>query len=348
MSNFSASKSSAINVQQLTTMAVSATCTKLIEINSVQQLAELTLPESPLYILGEGSNTLFIDNQTPTLLLPKLMGIEVSEDEQHFVITAGAGENWHNLVKFTVANNMPGLENLALIPGSIGAAPVQNIGAYGVELADFCHSVNWFDFQTKTLQTLTAQQCQFAYRESVFKHQLKGKGVITSVTLTLPKAWQPILNYAGLNELPSDVSAQAVMAKVIAIRSSKLPDPLKLANCGSFFKNPVVDRVLFDQLQQNYPQMPYYPQSSSSVKLAAGWLIEQAGLKGYRVGDAGVHQKQALVLVNFGQASGQDIASLAQLIINKVNEKFAIKLTPEVRIVGKHGECLITGEAYHV
>ena len=325
----------------MNTMAIDAYCDYLIEVTSLNQLVALSIPKQPIYILGEGSNTLFVDNKTPTLIRPNFKGIKVLETQTHFHLNVGAGENWHQLVQYTVENNMFGLENLALIPGSVGAAPVQNIGAYGVEFANFCHSVEWFDFETSTQQKLLTEQCHFSYRDSIFKQALKGKGLITSVNLVLPKKWQPKLTYAGLNELSKAVTAAQVMSKVIEIRNSKLPDPKQLANVGSFFKNPVVTQSVFDKLQLQYPDVPFYPQSEGLVKLAAGWLIEQSGLKGYRQGDAAVHQNQALVLVNFGNATGQEIATLAKLVVNTVAEKFAITLEPEVRIVGEQGERLL-------
>ena len=335
-------------VQNMNTLAIDAYCPNIIEISSLEQLVELSLPDQAFYILGEGSNTLFTDNTTPTLLLPRLKGIEVHEAADHYFLKVAAGENWHRLVEYTVANNMPGLENLALIPGSVGAAPVQNIGAYGVELADLCHSLDWFEFDTKRVKTLTAKQCQFGYRDSVFKRELKGKGLITSVTFALPKQWQPRLNYAGLNQLDNSVTASEVIARVVSIRNSKLPNPAELANAGSFFKNPVVSQALFEQLSEHYPELPHFPQANHQVKLAAGWLIEQAGLKGYRLGDAGIHEQQALVLVNFGTASGQEIAELAKLVIAKVAEKFSVELVPEVRLIGANGETSLSAELSHV
>lgn len=332
-------------VQHLNSMAINSHCHKLIEINSLVELRELVIPDEPFYILGEGTNTLFIDSSTPALLKLQLRGIEIIEQQDKFVLNVSAGENWHELVEYTIANNMPGLENLALIPGSVGAAPVQNIGAYGVELADFCEAVTWFEFATKELKTLPAAQCQFGYRDSIFKNALKGKGVITSVRLALPKKWQPILSYAGLKQFPEDVEPKTVMNKVIQIRNSKLPNPSELPNTGSFFKNPIVEPHQFELLRVDYPDMPYYPQPNNQVKLAAGWLIEKAGLKGYRFGDAGVHEKQALVLVNFGKASGRDIAQLAQCVIDKVFSLFAIQLEPEVRLISQNGECLTLGES---
>ena len=329
------------SIKAMNTMAIDAYCDCLIEVTSLNQLVALSIPKQPIYILGEGSNTLFVDNKTPTLIRPNFKGIKVFETQTHFHLNVGAGENWHQLVQYTVENNMFGLENLALIPGSVGAAPVQNIGAYGVEFANFCHSVEWFDFETSRQQELLVEQCHFSYRDSIFKQALKGKGLITSVNLVLPKKWQPKLTYAGLNELNETASAVQVMSKVIEIRNSKLPDPKQLANVGSFFKNPVVTQSVFDKLQLQYPDVPFYPQSEGLVKLAAGWLIEQSGLKGYRQGDAAVHQNQALVLVNFGNATGREIAALAELVVNTVAEKFAVTLEPEVRIVGEHGERLL-------
>lgn len=320
------------------TMAIDAYCTDIYEIHSEQELQSLEIGEKPFYILGEGSNTLFVDKLAPVLIRPMFKGISVEECQDCFELTIGAGENWHHLVEFTVSNNMPGLENLALIPGSVGAAPVQNIGAYGVEFAQFCIAVNWFCFNEKTINTLTKSECQFGYRESVFKQAMKNKGVITSVTLSLPKRWRPNLTYSGLDQLAENVTPKEVMRKVIEIRNSKLPDPAKLANTGSFFKNPVVDIETFNHLKVSYPNIPFYPQQDGRVKLAAGWLIEQAGLKGLRQGDAGVHQQQALVIVNYGNASGHDILNLAKYIIKKVIDKFSVKLSPEVRLITSSGE----------
>ncbi|MEY8201319.1 MAG: UDP-N-acetylmuramate dehydrogenase [Colwellia sp.] len=306
----------------------------------LQQLPELTAGNSSdkFYILGEGSNTLFVESQAPVIIQPKFNGITIVERDDHFVVTVGAAENWHDFVCFCLEKGMHGLENLALIPGSVGAAPVQNIGAYGVEFADFCQEIQWYEFSSKTLHSLTKQACRFAYRDSIFKQERYNKGLITQVTFNFPKVWQANLSYAGLDTLAKNSTAKQVMAQVIALRSSKLPDPKELPNAGSFFKNPVVNDTDFAQLQQQYPKIPHYPQKNGEIKLAAGWLIEQAGLKGFRYGAVGVHQQQALVLVNYGSDLGADIISLAKYIQRKVAEKFSVSLTPEVRMITHKGE----------
>ncbi len=329
-------------------MATNVQCENIHIIDSVSALEAFHVPSAGFYVIGEGSNTLFVDGQSPDLIKVALKGIDVVETQDSFVLTVGAGENWHSLVKFTIENDMPGLENLALIPGSVGAAPIQNIGAYGSEISMFCQSVNWFAFDERQLVTMTGEECQFGYRDSIFKGALKGKGLVTHVTLSLPKQWRPKLTYSGLDVLPENCCARQVMEKVIEIRESKLPDPAKLANCGSFFKNPIVHKSLFEKLISKYPTMPSYSVNESAMKLAAGWLIEQAGLKGYRSGDAGVHEKQALVLVNYGNAEGKEMIALAQMIIASVKEKFDVVLSPEVRLVSALGEVEISSLGSYV
>ncbi len=318
-------------------MAIDAYCPEIIEVDSFEELQTLT-SLADYYVLGEGSNTLFTENEAPKLIRPKLLGIAVEETAEDYLLTVQAGENWQKLVTYTVEHGMPGLENLALIPGSVGAAPIQNIGAYGVEFADFCQAVHWYDFKSNQVTILAAYDCQFGYRDSVFKRQLKGQGIIVAVELKLSKAWQPSLGYAGLNQLPECANALEVMNTVMAIRSSKLPNPEELPNAGSFFKNPIINCEEFKRLKQQYPDIPNYPQPDDQVKIAAGWLIEQAQLKGFRLGDAGVHSKQALVLVNYGNAKGEDIVALARHVIGQVQEKFSITLEPEVRLVAALGE----------
>ena len=313
---------------------------------SIDELKQLAahLPEH-FYVLGEGSNTLFTEQIAPCIIKPEFHGITVDEDKTHYVITAGCNENWHQLVSFCNQNGYWGLENLALIPGSVGAAPIQNIGAYGVEIADVLESVTWFSFEDLQTQTLTKNQCQFGYRDSIFKNQLKDKGIIVEVKLKLTKQWQANKRYAGLNQLPDDVSADEIYHQVIKIRSEKLPDPKVIPNAGSFFKNPLVNSQEFVKLQKHYPDMPHYPQPSGKVKLAAGWLIEQAGYKGIARNGVGVHDKQALVLVNHGSESGQAILELANEIRQQVFAKFHVSLTPEVRMVDRSG--YITSKASH-
>lgn len=347
------------SLQSSNSFNIKASCSRIYfpsTLAELQQLPELTagkisekISENTLennsgnfYILGEGSNTLFVEPQAPIIIQPKFTGITIDEQDDHFIVTVGAAENWHKLVCFCLAQGIYGLENLALIPGSVGAAPVQNIGAYNVEFADFCQQVQWYEFASKTLHSLTKQACHFAYRDSIFKQKYYNKGLITQVTFNFPKAWQANLSYAGLNSLNKTSTALEVMAQVIALRSSKLPDPKELPNAGSFFKNPLVKAEKFSQLQRQYPKIPHYPQPNSEIKLAAGWLIEQAGLKGFRHEDVGVHQQQALVLVNYGSELGTDIISLAKYIQRKVLEKFSVSLTPEVRMVTQQGERLFS------
>ncbi|MFT5756734.1 MAG: UDP-N-acetylmuramate dehydrogenase [Alteromonadaceae bacterium] len=300
----------------------------------------VALPEqlsSPFYILGEGFNTLFVDELAPIIIKPNFKGIVVDENQDSYTVKIAANENWHDLVCYCVKHGIYGLENLALIPGSVGAAPVQNIGAYGVELSDYCSQVTWFEFSSQKLLKLSNQRCEFDYRESIFKNELKQKGLITEITLVLPKCWQAKLSYAGLRDLAQNTSALEVMNKVITLRQAKLPDPDILANAGSFFKNPTINKSQWQQLKTIYPDMPFYPQKDERIKLAAGWLIEHVGLKGYQLHGVGIHDKQALVLVNH-HGSGQQIAELACYIQEKVFVCFDVWLEPEVRFVYRDGE----------
>jgi len=302
----------------------------------LQQLPDLSAEN--FYILGEGSNTLFVEPKAPIIIQPKFSGIDIIEQDDHFVVTVGAAENWHELVVYCLEQGIYGLENLALIPGCVGAAPVQNIGAYGVDFADYCLEVSWFEFTSKTIKVLNNEACLFAYRDSIFKQSLYNLGLITQVTFRFPKQWQANLKYSGLDVLAKDSSAQEVMAQVIKLRSSKLPDPKELPNAGSFFKNPIVSAANFAKLKKQYPNIPHYPQENGDCKLAAGWLIEQSGLKGFRYQGVGVHQYQALVLVNYESDLGGDIISLAKYIQQKVADKFSVLITPEVRMITEQGE----------
>ncbi len=327
------------SLQSSNSFNVKASCSHIYfpsTLAELQQLPELT--DENFYILGEGSNTLFVEAQTPLIIQPKFHGIDINEQEDHVLVTVGAAENWHNIVCCFLDQGIYGLENLAWIPGSVGAAPVQNIGAYGVEFSDVCHEIHWYEFSSKTMKSLTKQACCFAYRDSIFKRALYNKGLITQVTFKFAKAWQANLSYAGLDELPKASTAKEIMAKVIALRSSKLPEPEELPNAGSFFKNPIVSEKKLAQLQQQYPNIPHYPQKKGEFKLAAGWLIDQAGLKGFRHEGVGVHQQQALVLINYGSDLGTDIIRLAKYIQRVVSDKFSVHLTPEVRMITAQGE----------
>ncbi|MEW6989927.1 UDP-N-acetylmuramate dehydrogenase [Colwelliaceae bacterium 6441] len=323
---------------QHNSFAFPAVCPAFYQPSSLQEL-DIIIDElsPPFYILGEGSNTLFTEPSTTTILHPILKGIAVEEDNDCVFVTAKCGENWHQLVSFCVENGYYGLENLALIPGSVGAAPVQNIGAYGTELSSVIESVQWYEFKTKKLIKLDRNACQFSYRDSIFKHSLADKGVIVEVTFKLSKLWQANLSYQGLDLLAKNATAMDVFQQVIAIRQAKLPDPLSLPNAGSFFKNPIVDNALFKVLIKLYPEMPSYPQANEKVKLAAGWLIEKAGMKGFTVNEVGVDKNQALVLVNYASKKGQDIVKLAHYVQKVVQEKFDIVLEPEVRMLSSNG-----------
>jgi UDP-N-acetylmuramate dehydrogenase len=296
------------------------------------------LSHNPYYILGEGSNTLFVSKCAPIIIKPDFKGIIISETDETYIVNVGAGENWHDLVCLCIDNSIFGLENLALIPGSVGAAPVQNIGAYGVEFSDFCTKVKWFDFVSQTIKSIDSKDCHFAYRNSAFKEALYNRGIITEVELTFPKKWKANLSYAGLIELSENSSPKQIMDTVVSLRQAKLPDPNKIPNAGSFFKNPIVGLDKLNLLKKLYPDMPIYPQGMGQVKLAAGWLIEHAGLKGYRQKDVGVHEHQALVLVNYASAYGKDIAALAKFVQKQVLAKFDILISPEVRMVFTDGE----------
>ncbi|WP_448547314.1 UDP-N-acetylmuramate dehydrogenase [Thalassotalea fusca] len=326
------------SLTHLNSFALSAIAPKLYELTSLDELSIFeSLAGENIYILGEGTNTLFIEELTPIIVRLLIKGITITETEDNFIVTAACGENWHQLVEFCLEQGINGLENLALIPGSVGAAPIQNIGAYGVELSDFLQSVDWYEFGSGTEKRIDKTDCAFGYRDSVFKQALKDKGVITKVTLALPKQWQPVKNYAGLNELPDKVTAKEIFQTVIEIRQQKLPDPKEIPNAGSFFKNPIICSSTFQALQHQYAQVPHYVLPDASIKLPAAWLIEQAGFKGQTVGKAGVHEKQALVLVNRGGATGEDVVSLAQQIITTVHRVFGIRLEQEVRTVGQLG-----------
>ena len=296
----------------------------------------------PILVLGGGSNTLFCNDFSGLVIKVELMGITQSENNQDYLLEVAAGEDWHELVEDTVAQGIDGLENLALIPGVVGAAPVQNIGAYGVEFKDFCTSVDYIDLEEGTLKTLSNEGCLFAYRDSIFKGELKDRALITSVSLKLPKQWQAHCRYGllqGLDETESSVSAQQIFDSVCRIRSEKLPDPKVLGNAGSFFKNPIVSDNLSEQLLSHHPDMPHYPQDDGSVKLAAGWLIDQCGLKGKKIGGAAVHLQQALVLINEdGKATASDVIQLAWHVREQVLHKFAVLLEHEVRFIDAQGE----------
>jgi UDP-N-acetylmuramate dehydrogenase len=292
-----------------------------------------------LFVLGGGSNMLLTKDITATVLHIDLKGIKViKETEDSAYIQANAGENWHEFVLWTLAHDYGGLENLSLIPGNIGSSPIQNIGAYGVELKDHFVSCEAIDIQTIETINFNAEECDFGYRNSIFKNRVKGKYIITSVTFKLSKKNHKLYTkYGSINEALEESgitkpSIRDVSNAVIRIRQEKLPDPSELGNSGSFFKNPVISAGAFQELQKENPEMPHYKISDNEFKVPAGWLIDRAGYKGFREGDAGVHKNQALVLVNYGTATGSEILILAKKIQDKVQNQFRIALEPEVNI----------------
>ncbi len=294
-------------------------------------------PNLQILILGEGSNLLFVDDFPGLVIYPNIPGINiVHEDRNNVWLEVGAGVIWDDLVEYAVFNRWGGIENLSLIPGKVGAAAVQNIGAYGMEIQNRIESVTGFDMETQTENTYSTDDCQYTYRDSIFKNQLKNCFVITSVIFKLAKFPEFILNYGDLKtevEKLGDVNLRNIRQSVIGIRQSKLPDPAVIGNAGSFFKNPIINASLAEQLLIHYPTMPHYPATEGKTKLAAGWLIEQCGWKGFRRGDAGVHEKQALVLVNYGNATGREIYDLSEEIKQSVQEKFGVELESEVNVI---------------
>ncbi|WP_239473254.1 UDP-N-acetylmuramate dehydrogenase [Shewanella algidipiscicola] len=325
------------------TLGIDVSCEHLIKTTDELQLIDTCLDAAnkkrPLLAIGGGSNIVLTDSFKGIVVLIATKGINVVEDQDCFHLSVAAGENWHELVQFCLTHNMPGLENLALIPGSVGAAPIQNIGAYGADFSQFCEWVEYLDLTTGERVRLDAEQCLFDYRDSIFKSTLKDKAVILNVGLRLEKEWRPNLSYGPLQQLSATTLTPTMIFDCIcATRSSKLPDPAALGNVGSFFKNPIVSSEHFTQLQQEYPAIVGYPVNVDKVKLAAGWLIENAGLKGHAIGGAAIHLKQALVIVNVGKATGADVCTLAREVIQRVNQIYSVYLEVEPRIIGAVGE----------
>jgi UDP-N-acetylmuramate dehydrogenase len=329
-----------ISLKSYNTFGIEATARQLAIGRSVAEL-RLILAQyhcTSILILGGGSNVLFTKSFDGLVVKNELTGIEIVDEDEEFVyVKAGAGEEWHRFVQYCLANNFAGAENLSLIPGSVGASPMQNIGAYGVEIKDIFKELEALHIESGKLRRFGLEECQFAYRESVFKKSLKNQFIITYVTYKLRK--KPVFNvsYGAIQqELDAmgvaELSIQAISQAVINIRTSKLPDWKAVGNAGSFFKNPQVSKETFAQLKVDHPAIAAYPQGEG-IKLAAGWLIEQCGWKGFREGDAGCYPKQALVLVNYGAATGEQIYRLSDKIIASVKEKFGVELEREVNII---------------
>ena len=329
-----------VNLKSFNTFGISAVADSFFEISNSNELKNLPLRTTDDYlVLGGGSNVLFTQNPKGLVIKNNLKGIAVvKETEEHVFVKVASGEVWHQFVLHTIQNNWGGVENLSLIPGSVGASPMQNIGAYGVEIKDVFEELEAFHIDSKEIHRFNKEECQFGYRESVFKRHLKGQYIIVSVTYRLSK--NPTINssYGAItSELgKADIyqpTIKDISDAVIRIRSSKLPDPNELGNAGSFFKNPVIPIELFHQLKEKYATIPSYPINETQVKVPAGWLIEQDGWKGKTIDNYGVHKNQALVLVNYGGAKGSDIYNLSSQIIQSIKEHFGIELEREVNII---------------
>jgi UDP-N-acetylmuramate dehydrogenase len=330
------------SLKKLNTFNIDASAQYFAELSTlddiIEVLSEPKFARTQKLILGGGSNLLFTKNFDGIVLKNNLKGIElIKEDKDFYYVRSAAGEVWHEFVMHCIENNYAGLENLSLIPGNVGASPMQNIGAYGIEIKDCFYELEALHIADKTIHKFNNVDCKFGYRESVFKHEFKNQFIITSVTFKLLK--KPSLNtsYGAIEaELKAmnvnEVSIQAISQAVCNIRSSKLPNPKEIGNAGSFFKNPVVTTEHFNELKVKFPNIVSYP-TSNAYKLAAGWLIEQCDWKGKRVGDAGVHKLQALVLVNYGNAKGNEILDLSQRIMDSVKDKFGVELEREVNII---------------
>ncbi len=338
-----------INIQEFTnllpynTFNIQAQARYFVQINSPADFHELignaVYKNEKRFILGGGSNVLFSGDFNGLIIKSSLKGITIIEENDETVtLKAGAGERWHDLVMYCVQHNYGGIENLSLIPGTVGASPIQNIGAYGVEVKDVIRQVDVIDLATASVHTFSNRECSFGYRESIFKHTVKEKYFISSITLSLTKKNHRLNTSYGAIQQTLDqqnriATIQSISDTVIAIRQSKLPDPNVVGNAGSFFKNPTIAQKTFEELKKSYPEIPGYPSENQEVKIPAGWLIEQCGWKGKTIGRVGVHPHQALVLVNYGKATGEEVWALAQDIIESVHHRFNIKLHPEVNIV---------------
>lgn len=329
-----------ISLKSFNTFGIDVNAQQFVNITSLDQLQHLLNNDKDFFILGGGSNLLLTKDIKKLVVHLNTKGVEVLHEKDNDVfVKVQAGENWHQFVLWCIDHNYGGVENLSLIPGNVGTAPIQNIGAYGVELKDSMHELEALEIDTKNSKTFSNKDCEFGYRNSVFKNKLKGKYIITNVTFKLTKKNHNLNSSYGAIQSELDKNNKKIPTikeisnAVISIRQTKLPDPKEIGNSGSFFKNPVITSADFNKLQKEYPEAPHYIVSKNEVKVPAGWLVEQCGFKGKRYGDAGVHKNQALVLVNYGNASGDEIWQLAQNIQKKVLEKFKIRLEAEVNII---------------
>lgn len=329
------------SLKNLNTFGIDCKARYFVSVETLEELKKVLSekPSEALFLLGGGSNMLLTNDLDAFVIHLNLKGMEITKTtESEVLVRVMAGENWHDFVQYCIKNDFGGIENLSLIPGNVGTAPIQNIGAYGVELKDSFHSCEALELETLQEREFTKEECEFGYRNSVFKNELKGKYIITSVTFRLTrKDHRKNISYGDIQKILNeknieDPSIKDISEAIITIRQSKLPDPKVLGNSGSFFKNPIINPGQFQEFRRNFPEAPFYEISPSEFKIPAGWLIEKAGYKGKRFGDAGVHKKQALVLVNYGNASGQEIWQLAMDIQKTVKEMTGIFIEPEVNI----------------
>lgn len=330
-----------INVASRISFRVNHQAKTVVEFETAEDIRGYFAENNPQkwYVLGAGNNTLFTKDYDGVVLIPVCREMKVMEDNSEYVdIRVEAGADWDTLVEWSVENGLWGIENLSAIPSSVGAAPVQNIGAYGAEVKDVVTAVEYFDCRTLEVKRLTNAECRFAYRDSIFKQELRGVAIILAVEMRLQRTPQPNLGYGDVMreiETMGGITLKNIRRAISNIRGRKLPDPKELGNAGSFFKNPIVEREIADRLLYEYPSMPHYdvPNEPNKVKLAAGWLIDQSGLKGYREHGVGVHEHQALVLVNYGTACGNDVKLFAEFVASVVDHKFGVQITPEVNIL---------------
>ena len=328
------------SLKNYNTFGIEAKAKQFTSVQNIEELINVLKLHKDIFILGGGSNMLLTQNIEKLVIHVNLRGISIIDENEDYVwIKANAGENWHEFVLWCIDNNYGGIENLSLIPGNVGTTPIQNIGAYGVEIKDIfssCEAINIFE---QTIKTFKKEDCNFGYRESVFKNELKNHYIITSVVFKLTKKNHKTNSSYGAIEAQlaknniDNPTIKDISNAVIAIRQSKLPDPKVLGNSGSFFKNPIVSKELYKKITLQYPEIPHYVVSETEVKIPAGWLIEQAGFKGKRFGDAGIHKNQALVLVNYGNATGQEIVDVSKNIQKTILEKYGISIETEVNII---------------
>ncbi|HEX7814125.1 MAG TPA: UDP-N-acetylmuramate dehydrogenase [Dyella sp.] len=324
------------------TLRVQARAALLADIHDATKLPELldfpAIGKRPLLVLGEGSNMLFTGDFDGTVLAMATRGVQLEHDGDHARIAVAAGERWDDFVRWTLGQGLAGLENLILIPGTVGAAPIQNIGAYGAEVAEFIESIEAWDIRERRVAVLSKHDCAFAYRDSIFKRE-PGRYIVTAVRFILPRQRALRLDYAGIGEelarMGIDKPAPFHVAEaVVHLRSRKLPDPAVIGNAGSFFKNPIVEDAVAERIRTAHPELASWPAQPGKTKLSAAWLIETAGFKGLREGDAGISHRHALILVNHGKASGTQLWALAQKVVDGVRERFGVTLEPEPVVVG--------------